>query len=102
MQWAHRRLLCVSAPGGAVRLPQAAPWAVRPGRGGPLGGDRSYKRDDRDSLVDMEFGRRVGMATILVEEETEFPSPGAAIAREREYLWFPSLSTAVSGLLGAR
>jgi D-glycero-D-manno-heptose 1,7-bisphosphate phosphatase len=53
-----------------------------------------------DSLVDIEFGRRLGMATILVEEETEFPSPGAAIARDCADFRFPTLAAAVDGLLG--
>ena len=55
-----------------------------------------------DSLVDMEFGRRLGMETVLIEEETEFPSPNAAIARECADLRFPTLAEAVNTLLSAR
>jgi D-glycero-D-manno-heptose 1,7-bisphosphate phosphatase len=54
-----------------------------------------------DSLVDMEFGRRLGMAAILVEEETEHPSPNVAIARDCADFRFPTLVQAVNSLLGA-
>lgn len=55
-----------------------------------------------DSAVDMEFGRRLGIATVLIEGESEFPSPGGALARECADFRFPSVAEAVDALLDGR
>lgn len=52
-----------------------------------------------DSLVDMEFGRRVGMATILIEGDAEHRQPGNSSAAKLADFRFPSLSEAVDALL---
>jgi D-glycero-D-manno-heptose 1,7-bisphosphate phosphatase len=55
-----------------------------------------------DALVDMEFGRRLGMRTILVESELGLQIPGARHAAELAALRCASLSEAVDLLLGNR
>ena len=55
-----------------------------------------------DSLVDMEFGRRLGITTILIDGETEQPRATAKIARETADLRFPSLAEAADALLDER
>jgi D-glycero-D-manno-heptose 1,7-bisphosphate phosphatase len=55
-----------------------------------------------DSLVDMEFGRRLGMATILIQTDTGSHSPHAKEAAALADLHFASLSAAVDALLAAR
>jgi D-glycero-D-manno-heptose 1,7-bisphosphate phosphatase len=55
-----------------------------------------------DSPVDMEFGRRLGITTILIDGETEFRSPGVDLARECADFRFRSLAEAVDTLLSAR
>jgi HAD superfamily hydrolase (TIGR01662 family) len=55
-----------------------------------------------DSLVDMEFGRGLGMATILIEDQSERERQGAEPARTLADLRFPSLSLAVNALLSER
>jgi len=52
-----------------------------------------------DSLVDMEFGRRLGIATLFIEVDPERQSPTAASARQLANLRFPSLLEAVKALL---
>jgi D-glycero-D-manno-heptose 1,7-bisphosphate phosphatase len=53
-----------------------------------------------DSLVDMEFGKRLGLRTILIEDGSEDRAPGAEKAREMADLRCSSLREAVSALLG--
>jgi D-glycero-D-manno-heptose 1,7-bisphosphate phosphatase len=53
-----------------------------------------------DSLVDMEFGRRLGMRTILIEDGSADRAPGIEQARAMADLRCPSLREAVSALLG--
>jgi len=55
-----------------------------------------------DSLVDMEFGRRLGITSILIEGGTEQPGATAKIARETADFRFPSLAEAVDALLDGR
>ena len=55
-----------------------------------------------DSLVDMEFGRRLGIATVLIDGETGQASGTAKIARECADFRFPSLAEAVDALLDGR
>ncbi len=52
-----------------------------------------------DSLVDVEFGRRLGMATILIEGDGAQGGPGAEQARALADWRFSSLPQAVDGLL---
>ena len=52
-----------------------------------------------DSLSDIEFGRRLGMLTVLVEGDALSRKPGFEKAVELADLHFPSLPDAVSGLL---
>jgi D-glycero-D-manno-heptose 1,7-bisphosphate phosphatase len=52
-----------------------------------------------DSPVDIEFGRRLGMTTILIDSKSEHATPGTESARELAGLHFPSLSEAVAALL---
>ncbi len=53
-----------------------------------------------DALVDMEFGRRLGMTTILVESDLSLQIPGARQAAELAALRCASLSEAVDLILG--
>jgi D-glycero-D-manno-heptose 1,7-bisphosphate phosphatase len=53
-----------------------------------------------DALVDMEFGRRLGMTTILVESDLSLQIPGAGQAAELASLRCASLSDAVDLILG--
>lgn len=55
-----------------------------------------------DSLVDMEFGRRLGMATILIERTPDLACPGNESAHAIADLCFPSLTLAVDALLAGR
>jgi D-glycero-D-manno-heptose 1,7-bisphosphate phosphatase len=52
-----------------------------------------------DSLSDIEFGQRLGMATVLIEGNPEHSKPGAQIAAQLADLRFPSLIEAVEFLL---
>ncbi len=52
-----------------------------------------------DSPLDIEFGRRLGMATILIDVKSKHSSLGTESARELADLHFPSLSEAVNALL---
>ncbi len=52
-----------------------------------------------DSLGDMEFGRRLGMATIFIEVDAARQKGGAAQARQGATARFHSLPEAVSALL---
>jgi D-glycero-D-manno-heptose 1,7-bisphosphate phosphatase len=52
-----------------------------------------------DSPLDIEFGRSLGMATILIDDKSKHSSPGTESARELAGLYFPSLSEAVNALL---
>ncbi len=52
-----------------------------------------------DSIVDIEFGRRLGMKTIYIEGDGEHRSPGAGEAAKLAYLRFASLPEAVNALL---
>ena len=54
-----------------------------------------------DSLVDMEFGRRLGMTTIFVEGDEERRKPGSDEAAKLADLRFASLPEAVDALLSA-
>ena len=53
-----------------------------------------------DALVDMEFGRRLGMTTILVESDLSLEIPGASEAAELAAYRCASLSEAVDFILG--
>ena len=56
-----------------------------------------------DSKVDIEFGQRLGMATIFIDGDAERQGPGAETARAMADGRFPSLRAAVTALLaGAR
>ncbi len=55
-----------------------------------------------DSLVDMEFGRRLGMATVFIEIDADRRSLHAAQAAELADLRLSSLPAAVDALLAAR
>jgi D-glycero-D-manno-heptose 1,7-bisphosphate phosphatase len=55
-----------------------------------------------DSLVDVEFGRRLGMATIFIEVEADRRSTYAEQAATLANLRFTSLAAAVDALLAAR
>jgi FMN phosphatase YigB (HAD superfamily) len=52
-----------------------------------------------DWPLDIEFGRRLGMATMVIDSKSELAAPGTAPARELADLHFPSLSEAVNALL---
>ena len=54
-----------------------------------------------DSLVDMEFGKRLGMRTVLIEDGSENGAPGAEKARTLADLRCASLREAVIALLGS-
>jgi histidinol-phosphate phosphatase family protein len=53
-----------------------------------------------DSLVDMEFARRLGMTAILIESDTAPSRPGDESAQACADFRFPSLSEAVNALPG--
>jgi D-glycero-D-manno-heptose 1,7-bisphosphate phosphatase len=53
-----------------------------------------------DSVVDMEFGKRLGMRTILIEAGSEVRAPGMGNARALADLCCESLREAVIALLG--
>ena len=55
-----------------------------------------------DSLVDMEFGCNLGMATILIEGAPERQKPGNSAAADLADLQFSSLADAVGALLAPR
>jgi D-glycero-D-manno-heptose 1,7-bisphosphate phosphatase len=55
-----------------------------------------------DTRSDMEFGRRLGMTTILLTGDPEHRNPGAQAAGELADLRFPSLVEAVNALLEGR
>jgi len=52
-----------------------------------------------DGLVDIDFGRRLGMKTVFVEGDPERQQAGAEAARKLADMAFPSLLAAVTGLL---
>jgi D-glycero-D-manno-heptose 1,7-bisphosphate phosphatase len=52
-----------------------------------------------DSLADVEFGSRLGMTTVFIENNYGEQKPGADVARDLADLRFPSLYTAVADLL---
>ena len=54
-----------------------------------------------DSLSDIEFGHRLGIATIFIDGNPEHQKPGAAQARDLASLHFPSLPTAVDAILAS-
>lgn len=54
-----------------------------------------------DSWSDIEFGRRLGMATIFIEGDPEHRKPGAEAARDSADLSFATLPEAVDALLAA-
>jgi len=55
-----------------------------------------------DSISDIEFGRRLGMATIFIEGDPARSEPGAKEAAKLADLLCGSLSEAVDALLAAR
>jgi len=55
-----------------------------------------------DSLVDIEFARRLGMTAILITDNSEQSRPGIGSARELADLRFSSLPEAVNALLKNR
>jgi D-glycero-D-manno-heptose 1,7-bisphosphate phosphatase len=55
-----------------------------------------------DSFSDIEFGRRLGMATVFIEGVPERRKPGAEAAGALASLCFPSLAEAVDALLEGR
>jgi D-glycero-D-manno-heptose 1,7-bisphosphate phosphatase len=55
-----------------------------------------------DSLVDIEFARRLGMTAILINDNSPQSRPGIESAREQADLCFSSLPEAVSVLLEKR
>ena len=55
-----------------------------------------------DSLSDIEFGRRLGMLTVLLDGASDNQQENSTIARELADLRFPSLAEAVSALLASR
>lgn len=55
-----------------------------------------------DSLVDMEFGRRLKMTTILIDSNPELRNPGDNSAQDSADFHFPSLEGAVTALLENR
>ena len=52
-----------------------------------------------DTLSDIEFGQRLGIATVYLEGDPERHKPGLEVARELADMRFPSLHEAVTGLL---
>ncbi len=52
-----------------------------------------------DSLSDMEFGRRLGMATVFIEGNVERRKPGGETAAELADQRFPALPQAVDAIL---
>jgi D-glycero-D-manno-heptose 1,7-bisphosphate phosphatase len=55
-----------------------------------------------DTLSDIEFGRRLKMATMFIEGDPERQKPGTEAAQDRADLRFPSLYAAVTALLAER
>ncbi len=55
-----------------------------------------------DSLVDIEFARRLGMTAILISNNSDQPTPGIESARELADLCFSSLPEAVDKVLETR
>jgi len=55
-----------------------------------------------DSLSDIEFGRRLGLLTVLIEGDPERQKPGTQAAGDLADLCFPSLAEAVNHLLNQR
>ena len=55
-----------------------------------------------DSLVDIEFARRLGMTAILIDADEVHQKPGDESAQELADLRFPSLQEAVNALLESR
>jgi D-glycero-D-manno-heptose 1,7-bisphosphate phosphatase len=55
-----------------------------------------------DSLVDIEFARRLGMTAILISNNSDQPAPGIESARRLADLRFSSLREAVNALLKNR
>lgn len=55
-----------------------------------------------DSLVDMEFGKRLGMRTILIEGSAETQAPGTSRAAELADLRCSSVREAVEAIVGRR
>ena len=55
-----------------------------------------------DASSDIEFGRRLGMLTVLIEGDPERRKPGTEEARNLADLRFPSLLQAANFLLNAR
>jgi len=53
-----------------------------------------------DSLSDITFGRRLGMATAFIEGDPAHQNPGANAARKSADLCYRSLAEAVDSLLG--
>lgn len=52
-----------------------------------------------DSAADMEFGRSLGMATLLVEGDAALHNPGTTANGAAEAFRYPSLAEAVNALL---
>ena len=52
-----------------------------------------------DSLVDMEFGKNLGMATVLIEGDPALQKPGNSAAADLADLQFSSLTDAVNAML---
>jgi len=52
-----------------------------------------------DGLPDIEFGRRLKMATVFLEGDPDRQKHGAEVARDLADMRFPSLYAAVTGLL---
>jgi D-glycero-D-manno-heptose 1,7-bisphosphate phosphatase len=55
-----------------------------------------------DSLSDIEFGRRLGMTTVLIDGDPKRQAPGVEDARKLANLHFPSFAEAVDALLQLR
>jgi D-glycero-D-manno-heptose 1,7-bisphosphate phosphatase len=55
-----------------------------------------------DSIVDVEFGRRLGITTILIDGDAEGGKPGEESARKLADLRFATLQEAVDALLEGR
>lgn len=54
-----------------------------------------------DSIVDIEFGRRLGMKTIFIEGDAQYQAPDSQAAAQLADLHFASLPEAVGALLSA-
>jgi D-glycero-D-manno-heptose 1,7-bisphosphate phosphatase len=54
-----------------------------------------------DALSDIEFGSRLGLATVFIDCASEDQKPGASLARERADLVCSGLQEAVAALLSA-